>query len=110
LNKKFKYGNLSFIASHTFIEPKFQEWDLTGNNFNLTELDKATRGQLNALRSTSDKNVLKYRSKHVFKSDIQYQLKGWMLGYDFLYASNVSAIDPIFEDIHQRSKRIQRKE
>ncbi len=109
LNKKFKYGNLSFIASHTFIEPKFQDWDLTGNNVKLTELDKATRGQLNALRSTSDENVLKYRSKHVFKSDIQYQLNGWMLGYDFLYASNVTAIDPIFETFIKGVKEFREK-
>ncbi|HRI00829.1 MAG TPA: TonB-dependent receptor [Saprospiraceae bacterium] len=84
-------------GGYTYIDPKFNEWDSTGKEASRTELEKATRGQLNALNSTSSYNILKYRSKHLLRYDIQFEYKSWYFGSDFTYASNVAAIDWLFE-------------
>jgi outer membrane receptor protein involved in Fe transport len=99
LQRKYTNSAISLQSSYTFINPKFNEFDISGNELYLTKLDQATRGQLNAFRSTSDNNVLKYRSRHLFKFDLNFNYKAWTMAYDFMYSSNVEAVDPIFEEL-----------
>lgn len=60
-------------------------------------MDKATQAQRNAASSTSSLNVLKYRSKHLFRWDVEYQFKKFFAGLNFNYASHVAAVDWLFE-------------
>ncbi len=71
---------LTYTGGYTFIEPRFVEF---------TEEDNR--------RSSADFNILKYRSKHLFKLDIEDQLGPWTFGSGILYTSKMEAIDAIFE-------------
>lgn len=78
-------GNLwgsttSLLAGYTFIEPTFQ---------NFTAQD--------SINSSVDYNILKYRSKHSFKFDIETKINKFSVGFAMFYTSNVEAIDKIFE-------------
>lgn len=84
-------------GGYTYIDPKFKEWDITGKDVAINTLDKATQAQRNAASSTSTENVLKYRSKHLFRWDVEYQFKKFFAGLNFNYASHVAAVDWLFE-------------
>ncbi|MEL7021928.1 MAG: TonB-dependent receptor, partial [Bacteroidota bacterium] len=83
---------LRFLAGYTFIDPKFKEFDITPIN-NVTP----TEGQLNATGSSVDYNVLKYRSKHSLKLDIETDIDAITLGASLIYNSRIEAVDLIFE-------------
>ncbi|MFZ1297395.1 MAG: hypothetical protein WAT16_05065, partial [Saprospiraceae bacterium] len=59
--------------------------------------DTASRAKQNAANSSSDENILKYRSKHLFRSDIQVDYKSLYMGLAFNYASHMHAVDWLFE-------------
>lgn len=42
-------------------------------------------------------NILKYRSKHLFKFDLEGNYKGFFLGTEVFYNSQLVAIDNLFE-------------
>ncbi len=42
-------------------------------------------------------NILKYRSKHLFKFDLEGNFKGFFLGTEVFYNSQLVAIDNLFE-------------
>lgn len=81
LNGKGKlFGIPSFIlAGYTFIDPRFQTF---------TEQD--------SINSTADYNILKYRSKHLVKFDIQTDGPHFNVGLSFQYTSNQEAVDRVF--------------
>ncbi|MBK8642047.1 MAG: TonB-dependent receptor [Saprospiraceae bacterium] len=88
---------IQIAGGYTYIDPKFREWDITGKDVAINALDKATQAQRNAASSTSTENVLKYRSKHLFRWDVEYQFKKFFAGLNFNYASHVAAVDWLFE-------------
>lgn len=72
--------NVSILGGYTFINPLFR---------NFTEEDNR--------RSSADFNILKYRSKHMFKLDLDDAFGKWNIGTGVLYTSKMEAIDAIFE-------------
>ncbi len=67
------------IGGYTFIDPKYR---------NFSEEIAAT--------SSSDQNILKYRTRHNAKADIQAQIKFVVIGLSYQYASEMVAIDNLF--------------
>ena len=90
-------SKILYNAGITFIDPKFQAWDISGKDVPVNKQDEATRAQRNAFSSTSSNNVLKYRSKQLARLDLEYQYKKAFFGVNFSYASHVEAIDWLFE-------------
>ncbi len=68
----------TFIGGYTFINPVFKEFT--------DEIQD---------RSTSDKNVLKYRFRHLGKFDIESRYKAFSLGISGTMASKMEAIDSV---------------
>lgn len=70
----------SMLGGYTFINPVFVNFDDETNK-----------------RSSADFNILKYRSKHMFKLDVEDQFGKWTFGSGILYMSKMEAVDAIFE-------------
>lgn len=83
----------NILAGYTFIDPTFDEFD--PNFEGLPE----TQGQINAANSSLDENFLKYRSGHLVKVDLESQWKSFSFGLESFYASDMEAIDAIFNII-----------
>lgn len=80
------------MTGYTFIHPQFQNWN---NNDTIQAL------------SSSDKNILKYRSAHTAKLDIEsFFLKDEALsvGISFIYNSAMEAVDRAFVDLFSGDK------
>ncbi len=77
---KFRTVPVSLLMGYTFLDPVFQDFTMEDE-----------------LRSTADYNILKYRSKHHMKLDLQVDFKRLDLGISAQYVSKVEAIDAIFE-------------
>ncbi len=77
------------LTGYTFISPEFKNWDNDSVRTNIQSL------------STSDQNVLKYRSTHTFKFDLEafFLKEALSVGVSFNYTSQVNNIDKVFEDI-----------
>ncbi|MFK7810298.1 MAG: TonB-dependent receptor [Saprospiraceae bacterium] len=73
----------SLLAGYTYIKPKYSNWE---------EIKEKKV-------STADFNVLKYRSRHSVKFDIESQYKIFSLGFSTLYNSKIEAIDPLLGGI-----------
>ena len=73
---------VSAFGGYTYIDPQYTNLE---NNDEL----------LNTL--SADVNVLKYRSKHSSKIDLQFDYKQWSLGVSNIYNSHVINIDAVFE-------------
>lgn len=75
-------GSLQLFGGYTYIDPRYLNFD-----------------DNEELRSTlsSGLNVLKYRSKHNAKLDIQYDYKGLSVGLAANYASHIVNVDRVFE-------------
>lgn len=86
---------VNIITGYTYINPRFVEFDLTP--ISGTGMD--TQGQINANNSSLKENVLKYRSRHVFKLDLETSFKALTFGIESFYNSNIDAIDAIFNII-----------
>ena len=84
-----------FTAGYLFIDPKFLDFDLSPQEPGVPP----TPGQRNAIGSSSTENVLKYRSRHNYKFDIETQIKKLSIGFAGNYFSFQEAIDRTFEFI-----------
>ncbi len=73
---------IGIIGGYTFIDPKYD---------NFTSED--------SIRSSFPENVLKYRSRHMAKLDLQLERGKWGMGISNNYLSHMLAIDRIFEFI-----------
>ena len=74
------FGIPSFLlAGYTFIDPRFQ--DFTARD---------------SINSTADYNILKYRSKHLVKFDLQTDQRKINFGLSIQYTSNQEAVDRVF--------------
>jgi outer membrane receptor protein involved in Fe transport len=71
--------DVSLLAGYLYIDPKFKTF---------TPQDSAS--------STAGYNILKYRFKHSLKGDIELGYHQYSIGANFLYNSNMEAIDVIF--------------
>lgn len=89
---------IEFLAGYTFLDPRFLDFDLSGNDIPINERENASDGQLNAANSSVDYNILKYRSQHQIKADMQLTWRSVSLGWALRYASHVEAVDRIFEE------------
>jgi len=87
-------GNIPFslLAGYTFVDPRFKEFDTT----EIGAGEEGTQGQVNAQNSSSEENILKYRSQHLFKLDMEATYKGTFLGTEVFYNSQIEAIDAAF--------------
>lgn len=74
--------NLNMIGGYIYIDPKYV-------NFTREDAD----------RSSVDFNVLKYRSRHNAKLDIQFDYKKLSFGMSNNYLSQIIAIDRIFDEL-----------
>lgn len=72
--------NINLIGGYTFIDPKYVEFTFD-----------------DSLRSSYPGNILKYRSRHMAKLDIQIERGRFGLGISNNYLSHMVAIDRIFE-------------
>ncbi|MCB0688961.1 MAG: TonB-dependent receptor, partial [Saprospiraceae bacterium] len=66
------------LAGYTYIDPRFQEF---------TERD--------SINSTAGYNILKYRSKHLVKFDMQTDAEKLNVGLSLQYTSNQEAVDRV---------------
>jgi len=83
----------TLLTGFTMIDPKFAQYDPSIPDDPL----KATEGQKNAMNSSVDYNVLKYRNKRTFKLDWESSYKKWSWGVAVFAASKMEAIDKVFE-------------
>ncbi|MEM1123929.1 MAG: TonB-dependent receptor, partial [Bacteroidota bacterium] len=72
----------NILAGYTYVDPKFK---------NFTEDEN--------LRSSADFNILKYRSRHTIKVDVESQFGKWNVGVGLFRNSHIEAIDGIFNNI-----------
>lgn len=84
---------MGILTGYTLIDPNFLTWDPRPIEPGSTP----TLGQLN-YNNSSEKgdNVLKYRSRHTFKFDLETQWPAFNFGIETFYASHLAAIDFIF--------------
>lgn len=75
----FRGVPMILLAGYTYVDPRFQ---------NFTEMD--------SIFSTAGYNILKYRSKHLAKFDLQTEFNRFSCGLSIQYTSNVESIDRIF--------------
>lgn len=78
----------SFIGGYTYVDPRFGQFDNTPIG-----TGERTIAQVNATNSTSNENILKYRSKHNFKMDLETQVSNLSIGLAAFYSSKVEAMD-----------------
>ncbi|MCB0547386.1 MAG: TonB-dependent receptor [Phaeodactylibacter sp.] len=81
---------VSLLTGYTYIDPKFEEFGL--------DAPEGSQALFNAQSSSEmETNVLKYRSRHLFKFDLEGSHKGFFLGTEIFYNSQLVAIDNLFE-------------
>lgn len=89
--RKYNDLEINLLSGLTIIDPQFVEFDTT----QITSLD-FTVAQANAQNSSSDENVLKYRSKLSFKLDLEVKYKKLSFGVAHLHRTPFAAIDNYF--------------
>lgn len=81
---------VSLLTGYTYIDPRFEEFGL--------DAAEGSQALFNAQSSSEmEMNILKYRSKHLFKFDLEGNFKGFFLGTEVFYNSQLVAIDNLFE-------------
>ena len=85
----------TFQAGYTYIDPQFKDFDASGSGKPVTD-QSLSLGQRNAAKSTSPENVLKYRSRHNTKFDLQLQKGRYFGGVSFISVSEMLAFDRVF--------------
>ncbi|MFT4760334.1 MAG: outer membrane receptor protein involved in Fe transport [Paraglaciecola sp.] len=90
-----------FLAGYTYLNPKFKKFD--------REAESGTEAWNNAINSSvcngindggtfeNCQNILKYRSKHSVKMDIQMTRKKLSIGFGAIYNSKMVNIDNVLE-------------
>ncbi len=73
-------SKISFNTGYTYIDPKYVNFDSTI-----------------AMSSSVDYNILKYRSRHTFKSNVTISRKHLEMSFHARYYSFMEAVDQIFE-------------
>lgn len=86
----------NIIAGYTYIDPQFKEFDISGKEIPIPLPDSTTTGQRNAKNSSADFNVLKYRSRHSLKFDIETKIKNFSIAIAGNHSSHIEAVDWAF--------------
>ncbi len=89
------------LLGYTYIDPKFQEFEDIDESVPTNPAD-LTEGQLNDWNSTADENILKYRSRHSLKFDIETKFKMITLGINMVGNSKIVAIDRLLDQLTYR--------
>ena len=92
---------MGILTGYTYIDPIYKEFNVfyerdSNGDFVLNENGEKIATGNDALTSDYANNVLKYRFKHNFKSDIQLKYKKVSVGGSFQYNSFMEAIDNLF--------------
>jgi len=82
---------VNFLAGYTYINPQYRNFD--GNEDLQNSLSSSVKLVDGILESQEPVNILKYRSKHNFKSDIEFSFKNIRLGANYSRLSKVDNID-----------------
>jgi len=90
-----------FLAGYTYLDPKFKEFDrdaeMGTDAWNNARNSSICNG-INDDQTYEDcENILKYRSRHSAKIDIQTTYKKFSLGFGALYNSKMVNIDNVLE-------------
>ncbi len=111
---QIKTGKLTvnLIGGYLYIDPRYLDFDTNP----LQPGETPSIGKLNAINSSSDLPVLKYRSPHSMKMDLEALLPKWSLGASVQYASFQKAVDQTllfiipgaltFRDTHSKGYRV----
>ena len=88
-----KFGTIpvQLIAGYLYIDPQFKEFDTRPIQFG----EEPTEGQLNAVYSSADFNILKYRRKYTWKFDIEAKFNKISVGLSTNRGSHIEAIDNV---------------
>ncbi len=78
---------LSLLSGYTFIDPRFDQFGLNAA--------EGSQALFNAQSSSSEENILKYRSRHLLKFDLEAEHKGLVAGVELFYNSQVEAVDQL---------------
>ncbi len=76
--------DINILTGYTYLDPKYKNWDT----------DEGIRNSV-----SGEENVLKYRSKHQFKSDTEAKYKKYKLGLSYQRVSHVINVDRAFESV-----------
>lgn len=92
---------MGILTGYTYIDPKYKEFSLvyqTDRDGNFVLDDNLQQILIGNSAGSSDftNNVLKYRFRHTFKSDVQLKYKKVSLGGSYQYNSFMEAIDDLF--------------
>ena len=82
---------VNFLAGYTFVNPVYRNFD--GNEALQNSLSSSVELVDGVLMSRDPVNILKYRSQHNFKSDIEFSFKNIRLGANYSVVSKVDNID-----------------
>ncbi len=83
----------SLMTGYYYVDPRFLDFDPT----QIAPGEIGTIGQINANNSSlKTESILKYRSKHNFKLDLETSIKDFSIGLETFYNSKIEAIDAAF--------------
>lgn len=87
-----KLGSIPFqlLTGYVTLDPQFDEFDTSESP------DTETVAGRNAIGSSSDENILKYRFRNSFKFDGEVELGKFRVGVESFYNSEMEAIDALF--------------
>ncbi len=86
------------LAGYTYLDPRFKEFD-SGEKLPVNLAEQGTVAQQNAANSSSFENILKYRTRHIFRYNLDIAFRSWFVGANVNYHSNIVAIDIAFEKL-----------
>jgi outer membrane receptor protein involved in Fe transport len=83
-----KVGNVTstLLSGYTYIRPKYTNYD---------------SASFTNIVLTTDYNILKYRSRHSFKFDLESRYQMFSIGLSTIYNSRIEAIDPLLSIINR---------
>ena len=92
---------MGILAGYTYIDPEYKDFSLdyqTDRDGNLVLDENGEKIIIGNNAGSSDftNNVLKYRFRHTFKSDVQLKYKKVSLGGSYQFNSFMEAIDDLF--------------
>lgn len=76
---------INLFGGYTYIDPKYKDYE--------------TNTQIRSSLSESDMNVLKYRSKHFFKMDVEAKMGNFSMAFSSNASSHLINIDGVFEAV-----------
>lgn len=82
---------LTYLGGYLFIDPRYKDFDLSPIQPGI----EPSIGQLNANNASSQEDILKYRSRHSFKWDVQAEWPKFSAGLSYRFGSHQESVDPL---------------